>query len=112
MRIRFNLSKKLKKMKVLENLIVSEFTEMNDREMKMTLGGSGGSGYDNGGSGNPYAHCEHKCVHLNRPGVRTGLVPGVHCQTAWTECRHRGAALGFGDLWGADCDLASGCGGW
>ena len=31
-------------MKVLGNLKFSEFSEMNDREMKLTLGGSGGSG--------------------------------------------------------------------
>ena len=35
-------------MKVLENLKFSEFSEMNDREMKLTLGGSGGSGYGSG----------------------------------------------------------------
>ena len=54
-------------MKVLENLKFSEFSEMNDREMKRTTGGY----YGSGGSGNVWS-----CFGLN-----SGTCGGA-CRTA------------------------------
>ena len=61
-------------MKVLEKLRFSEFTELNDREMKLTFGGSGSSGT--------------ACTGLGEETCRQGdscIANGVSGHCAWVR---------------------------
>ena len=83
-------------MKILEKLQFSAFTEMDDREMKLTFGGSGCSGidWDSGTpvvSGTDGMECYQTCFNANNR--RVGGIWGT-CHHAFHRCNELTAGLG------------------
>ena len=71
---------------------VSSATLLLEKEMKVVRGGSGSDG-----------RCVHWCTDFN--GSRTMPISGsgLHCQSAFHECTHRGMLT--------ECDNSPGCNG-